>query len=257
MNPRRSLWLALALPLLIAGGGCVTTSDIEDIQSQLRRVEDEVGAIRAETSSKVEVQGLQQEMSDRMKELLRVEADMQIELSQLSGQIDQLEASLEDTNYRLDQLSKQISAVIQQLTAASAGVGPSPGTSTAPVSDPRAMYDAAYSDYLRGNYDLAVSGFEQYLANFPDTDLADNAAYWIGESYFSHGRYNDAVQEFDRILTDFPRSDKRASALLKKGYAYLELGERQRGVAHLQQVLRDHPGTDEADLAQQRLDEIG
>lgn len=257
MTSRRLL--ALTVPLLLAAGGCVTTSDIEDIQSQLRRVEDEVGAMRAETSSKAEVQDLQQEMSDRMKELLRVEADMQIELSQLSGQIDQLEAVLEDTNYRLDQLSKQISAVIQQLTAASAsaGVGGGGAGEAGPVSDPRAMYDAAYSDYLRGNYDLAVSGFEQYLANFPDTDLADNAAYWIGESYFSQGLYDDAVQEFDRILTDFPRSDKRASALLKKGYAYLEVGDRRRGVAHLQQVLRDHPGTDEADLAQQRLDEIG
>lgn len=243
--------------LLVAAGGCVTTSDIEDLQGQLHRIEDAVGSVRAETSSKAEVQGLQQEMSDRMKELLRVEADMQVELSTLSGQIDQLEASLEDTNYRLDQLSKQISAVIQQLTAASASVGPTGSGGSGPVSDPRAMYDAAYSDYLRGSYDLAVSGFEQYLANFPDTDLADNAAYWIGESYFSQGRYDDAVQEFDRILSDFPRSDKRASALLKKGYAYLELGDRRRGVAHLQEVLRDHPGTDEADLAQQRLDEIG
>lgn len=250
---RRS-YLFVGVPLAFFASGCVTTSDIEDLQLQLRRIEDQVGMVRAESSSKAEVQGLQEEMSERMKELLRVEADMQIELSQLSGQIDQLEASLEDTNYRLDQLSKQISAVIQQLQAAGGG---GPGPDSGPVSDPRAMYDSAYSDYLRGDYDLAVSGFEQYLANFPDTDLADNAAYWIGESYFSQGRYNDAVQEFDRILSDYPRSDKRASALLKKGYAYLELGDRRRGVNHLEQVLRDHPGTDEADLAQQRLDEIG
>ncbi len=252
-------WIHSPIVLLVfAGlaGGCVTTSDIEDIQSQLRRIENELGVVRTEGSSKDEVARLQQEMSDRMKELLRVEADMQVELSQLSGQIDQLQANLEDTNYRLDQLSKQIGGVTTAIATATSN-NSSRNSGSAPVSDPRAMYDVAYNDYLRGNYDLAIGGFEQYLANFPDTDLADNAAYWIGESYFSQGEYNDAVQEFQRILSDFPRSDKRASAMLKAGYAYLELGDRRRGVAQLQQVLRDHPGTDEADLARQRLAEVG
>jgi len=252
--PRWTYSLGSVSLFAILASGCVTTSDIDEIQAQLRRIEDEVGVVRVESSSKDEVARLQQEMSQRMRELLRVEADMQVELSALSGQIDQLQSNLEDTNYRLDQLSKQIAGL-------NAAIAERPSTSGrpsgGPVSDPQAMYDAAYNDYLRGNYDLAIGGFEQYLANFPDTDLADNAAYWIGESYFSQGKYNDAVQEFQRILSDFPRSDKRASALLKEGYAHLELGDRRRGVAQLQQVLRSHPGTDEADLARQRLAEIG
>ncbi len=250
-----SAGILLVAATLVVTGGCVSTSDIEALQIQLSRIESELASVRAEGSSKTEVAQLGEEMSDRMRELLRVEADMQVELNELSTQIDQLEANLEDTNYRLDQLSKHISRAVQELTVLRESSGPGPNA--APVGDPRAMYDAAYNDYLRGNYDLAIQGFEQYLANFPDTDLADNAAYWIGEAYFSQGKYNDAVQEFERILSDFPRSDKRASALLKKGYAYLELGDRRRGVSQLQQVLRDHPGTDEADLARQRLSEIG
>ena len=74
---------------------------------------------------------------------------------------------------------------------------------------------------MRGNYDLAVLGFRQYLESFPDTELADNASYWIGESYYSQGKYQQAIREFDGILRRYPRSDKLASGLLKKGYAYL------------------------------------
>ena len=108
----------------------------------------------------------------------------------------------------------------------------------------------SYGDYLRGNYDLAVLGFRQYLDSFPNTELADNATYWIGESYFSQ-------RKFRHILTAYPRSDKVASALLKKAYAFLELGDRSQGTGQLQTLIRQYPGTDEANLAKQRLDALG
>ncbi len=125
------------------------------------------------------------------------------------------------------------------------------------ASDPQALYQTAYNDYLRGNYDLATLGFRQYLEAFPGTELADNAAYWIGECYFSQGKYQQSIREFDDILGRYPRSDKLASALLKKGYAYLEMGEREQGVVQLRHVLREYPGTDEANLARQRLNDLG
>jgi tol-pal system protein YbgF len=95
------------------------------------------------------------------------------------------------------------------------------------------------------------------LDDFPETELADNAAYWTGECYFSQAKYEQAIREFDDILRVYPRSDKLASALLKKGYAYLELGQREQGVVQLQHVIREYPGTDEANLARQRLSALG
>ena len=126
-----------------------------------------------------------------------------------------------------------------------------------PTSDPKSLYPTAYNDCLRSNYDLAVLGFRQYLESFPDTELADNASYWIGESYYSQGKYQQAIREYDSILRRYPRSDKLASALLKKGYAYLELGQREQGEVQLQHVIREYPSTDEANLARQRLRELG
>ncbi len=57
-------------------------------------------------------------------------------------------------------------------------------------------YQAAYRDYQRGNFDLAIEGFRDFLATSPQSDLADNAAYWVGESLFSQKKYRDAIEQF-------------------------------------------------------------
>ena len=210
--------------------------------------------VQQQGSSKDELAQLQAAFSSQMQSLLKQEADMQVKLGSLSTQIDQLQAKLEDTNYRLAQLSQQI-AVGQ---AARAVAPPADSTGApAPPSDPQAVYQAAYSDYLRKNYDLAVLGFEQYLKEFPETDLADNAAYWIGECYFSQGKYAAAIKEFDGVLARFPHSDKTASVLLKRAYATLETGQRSQGISFLQKVIKDYPSSDEANLARQRLKSLG
>ena len=126
-----------------------------------------------------------------------------------------------------------------------------------PPENPRELYDSSYSDYLGGQYDLAIAGFRRYLASFSETDLADNANYWIAESLFSQRKYSQAINEFDRILQGYPRSDKIPSVLLKKGYAYLEVGQREQGVVQLRNVVREYPQSDEANLARQRLRSLG
>ena len=123
-------------------------------------------------------------------------------------------------------------------------------------TDPQALYDTAYNDYLEGNYD-PILGFHQYAETYRSTELADNAVYWIGECYYRQSKFQKAIEQFDEVLTRFERSDHRPSALLKKGYAYFELGQRAQGVVHLQNVIREYAGTDEAHLANQRLREMG
>lgn len=274
-------------PLLaaaLAAAGCVSTQDIEGINAQLSEIQRQVLQAQRQAPSKEDVENLDAQVGRQMTSLLKTEADMQVKLQDLSRQIDELQAKLEDTNYRLAQLSQQIAATNQELKSfrpaplppdATGGLPPGdagapPANGTAPPappapsrppagggSDPKALYDASYNDYLKGNHDLAIRGFQQYLEEFPGTDLADNATYWIGESYYRQRRYRQAIQQYDEVLARYGRSDKTASALLKKGYSHLELGERTQGIGELQKVLRSYPTSDEANLARQRLREIG
>jgi tol-pal system protein YbgF len=263
MNARRHPLLLLAAAGAVALGGCVSTSDIEGLHSQLNEIQRQVLLAQQQAPSKQEVTSLEERVSERMEMLLRSEADMQVRLGELSSQIEQLQAQLEDTNQRLNQVSQAIATTNQELRAIRTAPPPAPPAEGEPgpaviiTSDPESLYQTAYNDYLRGSYDAAVREFEEYLANFPDTELADNAVYWIGESFYRQRKFRQAIEQFNTVLDRYPRSDKVPSAALKKGYAHLELGERSQGVAQLQYVLRQFPGGDEANLAAQRLRELG
>lgn len=257
MTSRRLLLGSIAA---LGLSGCVSSSDIDGLRAQLAEVQRQVLQIQMQTSSKEEVADLQQTLRAQTDSLLRAEADMRADLGALSNQISELQGQLEDTNYRLAQVSQQIASTNQDLKAVrSAAAPPAPGTPAAAVgnTDPEALYQTAYSDYLRGNYDLALIGFRQYLEAFPDTDLADNASYWIGECFYRQQKYSEAIVEYDQVLSRWPRSDKTASAQLKKGYAQIELGQRQPGIAQLQKVVQLFPNSDEANLARQRLQTLG
>jgi tol-pal system protein YbgF len=270
----RALPLAGLLAAALAATGCVSSQDIEGLQSQLSDIQRQMLQMQKQAQqapSKQEVADLGSNVGQQMQGLLRTEADMQVKLRDLGTQIEALQAKLEDTNYRLSQLSQQIAATNQDLKSRSQAPAAEPVPDGGPPPqpqppgnggggagiDPKSLYDAAYNDYLKGNYDLGVREFQEYLSNFPNTDLSDNAAYWIGESYYRQRRFRQAVEEFDIVITKYPKGDKMPSALLKKGYSYLELGERNQGVVQLQHVIRSYSTSDEANLARQRLRELG
>jgi tol-pal system protein YbgF len=256
--PLRARWLAALAAASLTG--CVSSTDIDGLRAQISELQRQVHQLQTQGSSKQEVAELQTTIEAQTDRLLKAEADMRVDLGNLSGQLGELQGQLEDTNYRIAQLSQQIASAGQDLKAMrSAGAPTEPGApaDASAAQDPEALYQSAYSDYLRGAYDLALLGFRQYLESFPDTDLTDNSVYWIGECFYRQQRYPQAIAEYDRVLERWPRSDKTASALLKKGYAQIELGDRRSGVAQLEQVVRTFPSSDEANLARQRLSALG
>ncbi len=258
-NGPRTAIAALAVTVL----GCVSSSDLDSIQTQLEDIQLQVLRLQKQSPSKTEVADLETAITEQLQALLASGADVRTDLAAVSKRIEQLEAKLEDAHFRLAQVSQQIAATNQELQAvrnaaeeARARRAPAPSAVVNPT-DPQALYDTAYNDYLQGNYDLAILGFRQYAETYRSTELADNATYWIGECYYRQGKFEKAIEQFDEVLARFERSDRTPSALLKKGYAYFELGQRAQGVVHLQSVIREHAGTDEASLASQRLREMG
>lgn len=121
-----------------------------------------------------------------------------------------------------------------------------------PVLPPEELYKTALSDYTKGDYDLAIEGFRDYIRTYPKTSLTANAQYWLGESYFSQKNYAQAVEEFNTVIQDYPDNPKVPSALFKQGDAYLQLGDTRQGTAVLCELIAKHPRTREARLAKER-----
>jgi tol-pal system protein YbgF len=86
--------------------------------------------------------------------------------------------------------------------------------------------------------------FEVFRVKYPRSDLADNAAYWLGETYFAEGQWAAAIDAFAKLLADHPGSDKIPDALLRTGGAWLKLDKRREAQDVLARLARDYPGSE-------------
>src|SRR4030095_11810425 len=125
-------------------------------------------------------------------------------LQSVSGLSEQLSS----TNQRIDRLSEQLSQVRKLVE----NLPKMPTFSQITPGNPDQLFAAAYGDYSRGNYDLAISEFRQYVETYPTSEMSDNAQYWIGECYFSKKLLSEAVAEFDQVVELFPKGDKVQAA---------------------------------------------
>lgn len=131
-------------------------------------------------------------------------------------------------------------------------------TDTAPqvIADPadeRRAYDQAFQALKDGRYAESARRFQSFMEQFPDGQFADNAQYWLGESYYVTQNYRVALDTFRQLLERFPQSAKTPDALLKIGYCHYELREWAEAEAVLNQVIERFPDTTVARLAQGRL----
>jgi tol-pal system protein YbgF len=132
---------------------------------------------------------------------------------------------------------------------------------------PQDIYQAAYLDFSKGSYALAIAGFREFLRRFPDQPLAGAAQYWIGEAQFALARgfanagqapqateaLELAVQEFRKVLANYPRSDKAPASLYKEALVLLELKQNDAAQQRLQYLVETFPQSEESSLARERL----
>jgi tol-pal system protein YbgF len=259
----------LAPVAVLVLAGCVSSSDVEKLQSQIAELQEQLAAVKRTTAGKEDVQNVNQKIAEQTEQLLRSNAALVAKVDQIEVRVQNAQGQIEQTNYRIDRLAEQVTQVVRDVdvlkTAAAASATPpstevtvpAPAMPPTPSEDPVAEYQGALRDYQRGNFDLAIDGFQAFLAKNPESDLADNAAFWWAESLYSQKKYPEAIAQFDVVVSKYPRSDKVPASLLKKGYAYISLGERAQGIVQLQYVVHEHPNSQEAATAKQRLRTLG
>ena len=118
------------------------------------------------------------------------------------------------------------------------------------------LYKDAYETYQKGDYEGARRKFEAFLKQYPNTELSDNAQFWIGESYFGKKDYEKAILEYEKAIAKYPEGDKIPAALLKQAFSFLELGDKTNGRNLLKRVIERYPQSEQADMAKKRLDTI-
>lgn len=120
-------------------------------------------------------------------------------------------------------------------------------------SDEKAAYDQAFGALKDGRYAESARAFQAFIGQYPNSELAANAYYWLGESYYVTQNFPVSLDNFNKLLAKYPNSAKASAALLKIGYCQYELKQWDQADATLNQVVQKYPGTQEANLAQGRL----
>ena len=119
------------------------------------------------------------------------------------------------------------------------------------------LYSNCMRDIVGGKYDLARQEFQDYLKSYPETDLASNAQFYLGEIAYAQKQYKEAIVEYDKVIENYPKSLKLAPARLKKAMALLELGQKASAIRELRDVMRLFPGTEEERRARAKLELVG
>ena len=120
----------------------------------------------------------------------------------------------------------------------------------------RAEYERVLAFFKEGNLEGSREGFSSFLTEYPNSELAPNARYWLGESHYGKRDYKQAIDSYDRVEMDYPQSEKVPAAILKKGFAYLALKDKKRASSAFKQVVTLFPKSPEAGKAYDKLNQL-
>jgi tol-pal system protein YbgF len=126
-------------------------------------------------------------------------------------------------------------------------------SAAATAADEKAAYDHAFQALKDLRYADAAEEFTSFLDRYPGSEYADNAQYWLGESYYVTRNFDIALAAFQDLMEKYPDSSKVPDALLKVGYTNYELEQWDQARAALTRVQEEYPDTTLARLAESRL----
>ncbi|HKI00282.1 MAG TPA: tetratricopeptide repeat protein [Candidatus Sulfotelmatobacter sp.] len=191
--------------------------------------------------------------------LQKQQGDAGTKTDQLSGQIQALNDTMDELKVRLAKVTKQLEDMqaAQQSLAAQQAQQTAQQQAQAQAPSPDVLYNNGLRDYNGAKNDLATQEFSDYIKYYPNTDLAGNCYFYLGEIQFRQGNFQQAAQSYDQVLQNFPSGNKAASAQLKKGFSLIELGKQDDGVSELRHLIQRYPHSPEALQARDRLHKLG
>jgi len=234
----------------LAMAGCASTPPEEDpVQIKLRDLDTRLARIERVVAN--------QSLLDLANQGESLRNDLRAMHNDVDNLTNNLEASRKqqrdlyaDIDRRMKNLESHGGAGAGAAAAGSGDSGPSPG------SDDKDAYQSAFTLLKDSQYDRAIAAFQKFLVSFPDSPLADNAQYWLGEAYYVNKSFPDAQAAFQRVIDKYPQSRKRPDAFLKIGYCQYELKQWDLAKRTLSLVATQFSDAPAGHLAQQRLDKM-
>ncbi|HSG98795.1 MAG TPA: tol-pal system protein YbgF [candidate division Zixibacteria bacterium] len=245
MLNRRLTPLTLALAALTLAS-CATREDVSRVEERVLRMERDLTATRAAVG--------------RVDSLARSEQSGKSEYVRLQSMIEELTRQVEQLTNNVTELQSQIgylqSRAGSQTGTVSAQQADNAESQPASGVDCAQLYDDSFIQIRQGEYAAARAGFADYLQYCPNGEMADNAQFWIAESFYSQDKFPEAKTAFEELSSKFGDSEKMPTALYKLGRCSEEASDLAAAKKYYQRVVTEHPSTTEAGLAKDKLIEL-
>lgn len=265
-------WLALILFGLVLSNGCAHQDDLVTVNNRVIALEREKASLQAELESYREDKALSdQDFRERHAELRTLANDIREEIGQLRGELEQDQYSVRKRDTRLQNLEESLKSTLDRVIRIEKYLGmESSGKAAVPEAgedepeevegaeegaqeSPEALYAMAKQRFDEGEYENARELFRSFLKEYPKSEMADSAQFWLGEIYYHEKWYEKAILEYQKVIEDYPKGSKTPSALLKQGLAFLNLGDDVNARLILKELIRKFPDANEANVAKNKL----
>ena len=235
-------WLVLGCSSGLIGSSGSSANEVETLKRRIVELQ------RRATVGEVEVARLEREVARLEAELARARSEAAAPPSP-PPPIDPVGPGLIQPDIEESDLEEPPMAAEPPGSA----VAPPPPASPTRPAEAQALYDEGYTLFHQQSYSDAEARFQRYIDLYPQTDLADNAQFWIGESRYARRDYRSALEAFSATVERFPHGNKVADALFKAGRCLETLGEIDRARSTYQEVARRYPGSAASAQARERL----
>lgn len=249
--------------------GCATQQDVVTLDSRTMTLERKYNDLQQKYASMDEhLNTFGQTRTQKDQNLRDQSAAIRAEVRRIREDLQTLKGRLEETDYqsqkvfsdldvRLNAQEKRLAKMEAYLDVRGGTTGGGSATrrvqTTQSASEDVALYTQGKQAFDGEDYDSARAAFESLLKKFPKSDQADNAQFWIGETYYRQSWYEKAILEYQKVIELYPKGNKVPAALLKQGMAFTALGDKDNARLIFKELMDRYPKTTEARAAAQKL----
>ncbi|MDR0330550.1 MAG: tetratricopeptide repeat protein [Chitinispirillales bacterium] len=190
----------------------------------------------------------EQRNASEMLRLLR--ADQLARFNEMDRKTSAISNNLSDSQSRLSRLDQKTSEFSRRLDQKLASEEDAANQRKAQQDK---LFEIAMSDFNAGRYDLSISGFLDFLRQFPDAAQASDAEYWAAESRFAKKEYEAAEKEYMAFIKKYPDGQRSCSVFYKLGLAYEHQDKKKSMEMVWKNLLQRCPDSQEAQSVKARM----
>lgn len=240
MNAKVAINFVLAVSCLMSLGCVATQGDVSSVYARQTRLEGKMDRLSKE------VQTL-----SASKSTPGTDVELREKVYQLEASMKELNQSYSKLESRVNQLSLGTAPIETE-----SGYTDSASIGTSTVNNEDLIFNQGYTELGEGHFDASRIQFREFLSKYPKSSKANDATYWIAESYYREGEFEESILEYQKFIDTYPKDSRVPLAYLKQGLSLVEIGKQEEATLFFQTLIDKYPNSDEAKTAKEKITEL-